>query len=914
MEGQTRTRYGRASRPKQLPKSFLDDDADDWNSRQQQHSAPLGGRHSRRGSAAAPKTAGASIPSTFLDDDDEDKADDGDDEKLWVQRSRGRHARGSESWRLSIDAGKSFFKDIGSSLMTGPSASGTTTPREDVEGNRSERRARSQSIARSRSRYRKAPPKIQTTAEYASSKPLTAPLSSHSHSASANKPSTAPPTKLTHEPVPLDLYRQYVTQLPPNRQTSAVDPTISDSFDSGPKTSGSDSTSSSSDGFVGSTSDPVSRFGAKVPYEPFDHNRQSKVMIVLSKKRQESYSFKHDTTVGDVLDWACKKETMTLRGAAILIERLPGFGFERALHELELVHTVIEAMGGSKEEATLYLDVDVVKSGNLRAKPGANNKTAPARLVANFYHAKGEDANVKIKSKRYFCLDDAKLTMSRMSSRAAKSQKSSHVCNTMDYGVYTVGQYGKKRRFDVPSKCQYIIILKALAQKQMFVDQSRFFHFLATDSQDQYFEWVRALHEWRSYVHYTRRRAKETEAQVVAQLGQEGVSSSADMTETKLARLLTETKLTQAKKPEGLTSPVLMSPAMISPRTVTSPLVSGAMNPPPYQTLSDKASQKASDKASQKASEAAGEEFLATGLLGAMYDKKVEIRNVINGMDMAPPKSSGGLERKGTLIQRAGNRREDAPTNLYSMPKTPKTPVRERSNGDERGRQGSRKDSELPFYRDETTSPPSRLQRLNSSHGASTAIGGGSGASPPGLMQTKPLLSFEAEEDEAFKHKKKITGHGVEVDRNAGPLINHATEPTYAHAITRSISTRMGKNTMVGQRARSATMRAASTTKKRFEVDPSFEPVYDPTLKTSSSRRRQPEQESGFETTGLLASLPTNNMEGHGVATGRHGASKPLMNMALNSNFVPGSLLEQHERVREGGPTYKKTVISREVC
>ncbi|KAK6354723.1 hypothetical protein TWF696_003862 [Orbilia brochopaga] len=922
MEGQTRERYGRrSSRPKQLPKSFLDDDGDDdWSSRQQQHSAPLGGaRVSRRGSSAAgPKTAGAKVPSTFLDDED-----DGDDEKLWVQRTRGRHThthghghghtRGSEGgWRLSIDAGKSFFKDIGSALMsesatTAPS-SGTTTPNEDPAVRGSERRARSQSIARSRSRYRKAPPppKIQTKAEAAPapSKPLTAPLSSHSHSASTAKPSTAPPTKLAHEPIPLDLYRQYVTQLPSSSQHTAamVDPTFSDSFDSGPKTSGSDGTSSSSDGFAGH--EPT-RFASRTLHEPFDPNRTSKVTIVLSKKRQEVYSFKHDTMVGDVLDWACKKETMTLRGAAILIERLPGFGFERALHESELITTVIDAMGGRKDDATLYLDVDVIKSGNLRFKPGADHKTAPGRLVANFYHAKGEDANVKIKSKRYFCLDDAKLTMSRMSSRL-KSEKSSHVCNIMDYGVYTVGQYGKKRHFDVPSKCQYIIILKALAQKQMFVDQSRFFHFLATDSQDQYFEWVKALHDWRSYVHHTRSKTKAAESHLIAKLEQEGVTSSADMTETKLARLLTETKLTQAtKKPDGVTSPVLMSPAMISPKSVGSPLVHGAKNAPTYQSLNDKASTKGSEAPN-------GDEFLSTGLLGAAYDKKVEIRNIVNTMDIAPPKS-GGLERKGTLIQKAGNRREDPSSNLYSMPTLPKTPVRDRSNGDERGRQGSRKDSDMPFYRDGTTSPQNRLQRLGSSHG-----GGSSGlnTSPTGIPgQPKPLLSFEGEEDEAFRHKKKITGHGVEVDRNAGPLIKHATEPAHPNSISRSISTRMGpaaRSAAAGQRARSATVRATST-KKRFEMEPTFEPTYDPNLKATSSKKRY-EAEPAFESTGLLASVPTNAHQGHGIATGRHGASKPLLNMALNSNFVPGSLLEQQERVREGGPGYKKTQISREVC
>ncbi|KAF3927713.1 hypothetical protein ABW21_db0205309 [Orbilia brochopaga] len=927
MEGQTRERYGRrSSRPKQLPKSFLDDDGDDNWSRSQQHSAPLGGgRASRRGSSAVgPKTAGAKVPSTFLDDDD-----DGDDEKLWVQRTRGRHAhghtRGSEStrqsesgWRLSIDAGKSFFKDIGTALMsdqvaTAPS-SGTTTPNEETTAPRgSERRARSQSIARSRSRYRKAPPpsKIQTKIEPSAAKPLTAPLSSHSHSASIAKPSTAPPTKLAHEPIPLDLYRQYVTQLPSSSHHTAamVDPTFSDSFDSGLKTSGSDGTSSSSDGFAG-VHEP-GRFASRTLHEPFDPNRTSKVTIVLSKKRQEVYSFKNDTTVGDVLDWACKKETMTLRGAAILIERLPGFGFERALHELELLSTVIDAMSGRKDDATLYLDVDVVKSGNLRFKPGAGGKTAPGRLAAHFYHAKGEDANVKIKSKRHFCLDDAKLTMSRMSIGRLKGEKSSHVCNIMDYGVYTVGQYGKKRRFDVSSKCQYIIILKALAQKQMFVDQSRFFHFLATDSQDQYFEWVKALHDWRSYVHHTKAKTKVAESQIIAQLEQEGVQSSADMTETKLARLLTETKLTQAtKKPDGITSPVLMSPAMISPKSMSSGLVHGAKNAPTYQSLNDKASTKASEAP-------LGDQFLTTGLLGAAYDKKVEIRNIVNTMDIAAPKS-GGLERKGTLIQKAGNRREDANANIYSMPTMPKTPVRERTtnNGDERGRQGSRKDNEMTsFYRDGTTSPQNRLQRLGSSHGGGPS---GSNTSPTGVPgQPKPLLSFDAEEDEAFRHKKKITGHGVEVDRNAGPLIAHATEPAHANAISRSISTRMGhaaRNAAAGQRARSATVRATST-KKRFEMEPTFEPSYDPNLKATSSKKRY-EAEPTFETTGLLASVPSNDGQhrGHGIATGRHGASKPLLNMSLNSNFVPGSLLEQQERVREGGPGYKKTQISREVC
>ncbi|KAJ6261428.1 hypothetical protein Dda_4098 [Drechslerella dactyloides] len=913
MEGQTRERYGRprSSRPKQLPKSFLDDDGDDWSSRKQQHSAPLGGGagrvSSRRGSnTVGPKTAGAKVPSTFLDDDD-----DGDDEKLWVQRTRGRHGhtRGSEGWRLSIDAGKSFFKDIGSALMSGPAAatapsSGTTTPKEEAGQDRgTERRARSQSIARSRSRYRKAapPPKIQTNTEAAPAKPLTAPLSSHSRSASTAKPSTAPPTKLAHEPIPLDLYRQYVTQLPSSHNTAA-DP-VSDSFDSGPKTSGSDSTSSSSDGFAGGN-EPA-RFVPRSAHEPFDPNRTTKVMIVLSKKRQEVYNFKHDTTVGDVLDWACKKETMTLRGAAILIERLPGFGFERALHESELITTVIDAMGGRRDDATLYLDVDVIKSGNLRFKPGVNHKTAPARLVATFYHAKGEDANVKVKSKRYFCLDDAKLTMSRMSSRL-KTEKSSHVCNVMDYGVYTVGQYGKKRHFDVPSKCQYIIILKALAQKQMFVDQSRFFHFLATDSQDQYFEWVKTLHDWRSYIHHTKEKTKAAESHLIAKLEEEGVTSSADMTETKLARLLTETKLTQGtKKKDGVTSPVLMSPAMISPKSQSSGLVHGAKNAPTYQSLNDKASTKGSEAPPN------GDEFLSTGLLGAAYDKKVEIRNIVNTMDIAAPKS-GGLERKGTLIQRAGNRREDAQNNLYTMPKAPKTPVRERSNGEERGRQGSRKDGEMTFYRDDTTSPQNRLQRLGSSHGGPS----GSNTSPTGMPgQPKPLLSFDVDEDESFRYKKKITGHGVEVDRNAGPLISHATEPAHQNAISRSISTRMGpgsRNVAAGQRARSATMRATST-KKRFEMEPSFEPTYDPTLKATSTKKRY-DIEPAFESTGLLASVPNNSQHGHGIATGRHGASKPLLNMSLNSNFAPGSLLEQQERVREGGPGYKKTTISREVC
>ncbi|KAK6498763.1 hypothetical protein TWF481_011337 [Arthrobotrys musiformis] len=884
MEGSSRDRYGRRSSRKQLPKSFLDDDEEPLPQRN--------GRASRRdsssGAANGTKLAnGASIPSTFLDDDEEE-----DDDKLWFRRSRARHARGSASCRSSVDGQRPLFDHIShnghnnssSNTREATSAvpSGANTPRDGSaappEEGRPERRARSQSIARSRSRYRKAPPKIQTNTDSIPALPVTTPTSAHPQSAGAGlgrPPMTAPATKLTHDPIPLDVYRQYMTQLQPVPSKQMSD----DSLGSGPKTSGSDSTSTSSEGFDASKVLPQPLGTVQTP-EKVDPNTMAKVMVVLSKKSRQPFSFKRDTTVGELLDWACRKDAMTLRGAAIIIERLPGFGFERALHEAEIVSTVVDAMECRKEEATLYLDVDVIKSQNLRTKPTAE-KAHPARILANFYYAKGEDANSKIKSKRYFCLDEAKLTMSRMSSRA-KSEKSSHVCNIMEYGVYTVGQYGKKRHFDVPSKCQYIIIMKALASKQMFIDQSRFFHFFATDSQEQYFEWVKALNDWRAYMYHAKEKAKAAaESQQAAKMEQESVPSPEMPSETKLARLLTESKLTQ-KGAEPL-----KSPGLVSPRG----LVAGAMNPSAYQALSDRApSTKGGD---------GPDEFLPGGLLGKAYDKKVEIRN------MAPIESKPlPLERKGTLIQKAGNRHDEY--NNASMP--PKTPIRERA--EDRGRQGHRKDTEAAFYRDQTTSPPTRLQTSHAPAPAAMA----QHISPTGLH--KPLLNFDAEEEEMYKYKKKITGHGLEVDRNAGPLISHATEPVNPNAInviSRSISTRMGpgKGPHPTGRARSATLKATSS-KKRFEVP--TEPMFENSGLMPTSSKKRFEVDPAFETNGLLASVPSNTAEGHGIATGRHGSTKPLMNMALNSNFVPGSLLEQHERVKEGGPTYKKAAIFREVC
>ncbi|KAF3309212.1 hypothetical protein TWF173_011368 [Orbilia oligospora] len=890
MEGSSRDRYGRRSSRKQLPKSFLDDDDEPLP-----HQTT---RVSRRDSGAGHKTAnGANIPSTFLDDDDEE-----DEDKLWSRRSRARHARGSASCRSSMDAQRPLFdhnKEAVSAVT-----SGTNTPREGStappEDGRPERRARSQSIARSRSRYRKAPPKIQTNTDSMPALPVTTPTSVHPQSAGAGlgrPPMTAPATKLTHDPIPLDVYRQYVTQLQPipSKQTS------DESLGSGPKTSGSDSTSTSSEGFDAAKVLPHASRSTHTP-EKVDPNTLAKVMVVLSKKSRQQFSFKRDTTVGELLDWACKKDAMTLRGAAIIIERLPGFGFERALHESEIVSTVVDAMECRKEEATLYLDVDVIKSQNLRATP-ATGRAHPARILGNFYYAKGEDANSKIKSKRYFCLDDAKLTMSRMSSRA-KSEKSSHVCNIMEYGVYTVGQYGKKRHFDVPSKCQYIIIMKALASKQMFIDQSRFFYFFATDSQEQYFEWVKTLNDWRAYMYHSKEKSKAAaESQLAAKLEQESVSSP-EASETKLARLLTESKLTQ----KG--SDALKSPGLVSPRG----LVAGAMNPSAYQGVNDRAP-------SSKGGEG-NDDFLPGGLLGKAYDKKVEIRN------MAPIESKPlPLERKGTLIQKAGNRHDEY--NNMSMP--PKTPIRERA--EERGRQGQRKDNDTAFYRDQTTSPPAKIQ---TSHGLNPA-GMPQHISPTG-PQHKTLLNFDAEEEEKYKYKKKITGHGVEVDRTAGPLISHATEPVNPNAInviSRSISTRMGpgKEPHRTGRARSATLKA-TTSKKRFEVptEPMFEnngltptsskkrfdvptePMFENNGLTPTSSKKRFDADPAFEMNGLLASVPSHTTEGHGVATGRHGNTKPLLNMALNSNFVPGSLLEQHERVKEGGPSYKKAAMYREVC
>ncbi|KAK6339327.1 hypothetical protein TWF718_008748 [Orbilia javanica] len=871
MEGSSRDRYGRRSSRKQLPKSFLDDDEEPLPQQT--------GRASRRNSGSAPRTTngGANIPSTFLDDDEEE-----DDDKLWFRRSRARHARGSASCRSSMDGQRPLF-DHNKEAMPAVSSvtSGANTPRDGsaapAEEGRPERRARSQSIARSRSRYRKAPPKIQTNTDSIPALPVTTPTSAHPQSAGAGlgrPPMTAPATKLTHDPIPLDVYRQYVTQLQPIPSKQNSD----ESLGSGPKTSGSD-TSTSSEGFDAAKVLPQPSRPTHTP-EKVDPNTMAKVMVVLSKKSREPFIFKRDTTVGELLDWACRKDAMTLRGAAIIVERLPGFGFERALHESEIVSTVVDAMECRRDEATLYLDVDVIKSQNLRATSTAG-KSQPRRILANFYYSNGENANSRIKSKRYFCLDDAKLTMSRISSRA-KSEKSSHVCNIMEYGVYTVGQYGKKRHFDVPSKCQYIIIMKALASKQMFIDQSRFFHFFATDSQEQYFEWVKVLNDWRAYVYHTKEKAKvAAESQLAAKMEQESVSSP-ESSETKLARLFTESKLTQKA------GDALKSPGLVSPRG----LVSGAKNAPAYQPLGEKAP-------SSKGGEGA-DEFLPGGLLGKAYDKKVEIRN------MAPIESKPiPLERKGTLIQKAGNRHDEY--NNMSMP--PKTPIRERA--EDRGRQGQRKDNDASFFRERTTSPPARLQ---TSHGSNPA-GVAQHTSPTG-PQHKPLLNFEAEEEEMYKYKKKITGHGVDVDRAAGPLISHATEPVNPNAInviSRSISTRMGpgKGPHPTGRARSATLKATSS-KKRFEVP--TEPVFENNGLTPTSSKKRFEVDPTFETNGLLASVPATTTEGHGIATGRHGSTKPLLNMALNSNFVPGSLLEQHERVKEGGPSYKKAAMFREVC
>jgi len=158
-----------------------------------------------------------------------------------------------------------------------------------------------------------------------------------------------------------------------------------------------------------------------------------------------------------VLNDGCKSDKLILRGAAVLVERLPDLGLQRYMHEAEVL---IDVLDGSdqlhRKEFTILVDPE--KAASLQINTSGQSLVRPPTLTEGFYYGTGRVPRFH-RTKRYFHLDDSRLIMSKKKFAGSDDFKNAEVVGHMiDYGIYNAIDLTQPLNFKTPEK--YNIVLR----------------------------------------------------------------------------------------------------------------------------------------------------------------------------------------------------------------------------------------------------------------------------------------------------------------------------------------------------------------------------------------------------------------------------------------------------------------------
>ncbi|KAI9889694.1 MAG: hypothetical protein M1814_005095 [Vezdaea aestivalis] len=547
----------------------------------------------------------------------------------------------------------------------------------------------------------------------------------------------------------------------------------------------------------------------------------------------------------------------------VLLEAYVKVGLERPLRKYERVRDVLNSW-------------DRDSSNHLLLVPADGESNREELDVSNISTEEPEDISVLINysqvpgkwKKQWITLrsDGQMLTCKKEGAKDV-----TNVCHMSDFDIYTPTKAQLKKVIR-PGK-KHCFAVKSQEKSTMFMTQTTFVHFFATDDRKLAGHWYRAIHSWRSWY-------------MVHKLG-------AGRKTTVPAAIMDPSprKVTAAKPPQHrtqLSEDSFYQIGSFKPLLTTEEFTQTTAVPQLPAAFSE---QLHTDTATRKTSN--GRAHRKHSPPPASYPRRLHLETSQQHSKSRSTSPNRDSKPDPTF----------APTSLLGRTYTQRQAAA-------RTRDSARSSTEGPFVSG-TTLLSSGIQQDHLTTSRSKSIKHDSGHVQAGLHREKstrqkpqPLLNFDDPEIwQPPQHRGK--GRGVKAEPSSA-LVDSATTPEVAIPIPpRETWRRPGQNQAAAMQQPSRYRSSASRRAKEVKTDPFADPV------PSSGARGRPSAEHEEEVfTGLLARTGQgwgDGGKGRGVMTGNREADRPMLDLREGSRFAPGSLLATVE-----GQEFRGPIIDRE--
>ncbi|KAL4747353.1 hypothetical protein BDW72DRAFT_183015 [Aspergillus terricola var. indicus] len=575
-------------------------------------------------------------------------------------------------------------------------------------------------------------------------------------------------------------------------------------------------------------------------------NAGERRVLVQYKKDCFKLSVSPSTSSYDILVSASGRTSEIDPPRFILMESFTAQGLERPLRQYECVRDVMNSWAHDAENTLIIVPAPSVYALDFLAAQNVP-KDPPMDATFHIYYSQ----KPRKWDKRYVTIrSDGQV----MASKKEMAKEQLNVCHLSDFDIYSPTSSFLAQKVKPPKKFCYAI--KSQQKASMFLTTENFIHFFSTNDKSIADGWYKAVQNWRSWY-------------LVNKLGAGRVENNDEPAQAEPAQFRSFQPLlasidtaveeeTSAERPRARQTSLRRGP-------------SREHGPPPSsfpKSLTGTTEPEASTTQTQSSGESP---FSASGLLGRTY----------------------------TLRQKAMKEREDREKReaevLFQQGLIGSNTATATSVPRQRSHPGSRTNS--------ITSAQAQSQ-----HTESESLLRRSHSIKQGGQQPKPLVDLTPVYQEPPQHTRK--GRGVAVD-TGGPLIDAATSPsnelaggivippakTWRRPTTNGHSPvvssppqepQSGTEAQIRTRNRSNTARSHRHGHHNAATTTPVTPTSPPDLGSSQ------DQVSAFAPNSLLARTgiaSTGVPFGHGVATGDRNATKPMLDVTLQSPFAEGSLL-----------------------
>jgi hypothetical protein len=544
---------------------------------------------------------------------------------------------------------------------------------------------------------------------------------------------------------------------------------------------------------------------------------------------------------------------------AIVVESFASLGLDRPLRRYEHVRDVLNSWSADHVNALVISDSPfegATRKLELNAAPAAQPKDAKFYLYHSSKPGKWD--------KRYITLRaDGQVVLSKKSD--AKEKDFINICHMSDFDIYTPTGRQVSKTVRPPKKICFAI--KSQQKSSMFISTENFVHFFATNDSPLARNFHDAVHGWRSWylVHVLgvgQKQAEATNANANANATLQDAASST----THQRHVSTDSVPYQL----GSFKPLVEFGRNTDPATATA---SEKTDSTPARDMFLRR-KKARDRAPPPSS------FPA-------HVPAIDTKNE----SLSPTHSDGSPFSPDSLLGRTYSQRQTAQREREAKEAEESGPFL--AHGLLKTMSATSPDqlSQSMPYSNPSSRQNSRSNTIRSHH-----EGGLSHSRSNSVRQKgKPLVDLTPTYREAPQHVRK--GHGVKVDAGV-PLVEAATGLESAAgvpAIPSATTWRREATTAVNESSSaSITNRRANTVKNPHHNHHHARNGYASALDAATP----------FMPNGLIALSSSNdtgnaqaNMSiGRGVATGDRHATRPLLDLSPQSQFVEGSLLRNIER------------------